>query len=259
MKLTAEELAHISPGIYRTKFSHINGVPGLRSVEPESRDISRLLIDLISQDLTRGGLSAVVTGEEKIDESGHWPQRTYFPSIEAFLDAWKRGYDTGVSQFGTNQVYNKLGFELFYVNWKPGSEFFSFGDHTGIEYMGNRADLNPIIILGDNNGMNDQSGYLNLGVNDFRTLKVLVYRELDNGRVVENVGKIDLTPATPKHLRDDIHYYVWSGPDRFPFGSPNSLKSSHNMWTAVGISPLEIYSALEKLGFVFPPIQGPKS
>src|SRR3989338_1709908 len=126
--------------------------------------------------------------------------------------------------------------------------------------MGDRPDLNPILILGDNNGMNDQEGYLNLGVNDFRTLKVFVYRDVEkNGFIARKKGKPDLTLRTPKHLRDDLQYYVWPGEDRFPFNSPNNIKSLHNMWTAVGISPLEIYSAIEKLGFVFPPADTQKN
>lgn len=259
MHLTKGEFG-ISPGIYRTGFSNVNGIPGLRPAEFESANIPQLLEKLIAEDQTQHGLSAIITGKEKQGEDGDWPQRTYFPSIEAFLDAWKRGYKTKVSQFGTNQYYNKLGFELFYVNWKPSSDFFSFGNHEGIKYMGDRPDLNPILILGDNNGMNDLTGYLNLGVNDFRTLKVLVYRELnEQGRAVRNEGAIDLTPAAPKNLRDDLNYYAWAGEDKFPFNSPNSLKSYHHMWTAVGISPIEIYSAVEKLGFVFPAIKSPKS
>lgn len=260
MHLTKSELEHMSPGIYRTNFNSTNGVPGLRPAEFESSNVPRVLEKLIAEDLTQRGLPARITGIEKTDERGYWPQRTYFPSIETFLEAWKRGYETSVSQFGTNQVYNKLGFELFYVNWKPGSPFFAIGDHEGIHVVGKRQDLNPILILGDNNGMNDQEGYLNLGVNDFRCLKVLVYRDEDEkGFLRRKKGKPNLTVRTPKHLRDDLNYYVWPGPDRFPFQPPNSLKSLNNMWTAVGINPRDVYSAIERLGFVFPQTKSPKS
>ncbi|MBL7056584.1 hypothetical protein ISS07_06745 [Candidatus Woesearchaeota archaeon] len=254
MQLTEQELKHITPGIYRTSFSFVNGVPGLRDAEFESADITRTLTDLVVSDQTQEGFSEAITGSEDVGEKGHFPKRTYFPSIDSFLDAWKRGYESGVSQFGTNPVYNKLGFELFYTNWHPGSEFFSFGDHEGIQHMGDRADLNPLLILGDNNGMNDQRGYLNLGVNDFRNLKVLVYRESDEEgwTIKDNEQDVDLSSSNPKQLRTDIRYYVWPGENEFPFHSPNSLKSAHNMWTAVGISPLEIYSSVEKFGFVFP-------
>src|SRR3989338_3637715 len=104
MNLTEQELGHISSGIYRTYFSGINGVPDLRPAEFEYANIPQILERLIAEDQTQHGLSAVITGKEKADGRGYWPQRTYFPSIEPFLDAWKRGYEMGVSQFGVNQV-----------------------------------------------------------------------------------------------------------------------------------------------------------
>jgi hypothetical protein len=238
MKLSKEE--GIKPGIYRTIFSHMRGVPGIR--EPRfDESIPHLLEELAEEDeLFDPNFKLPEEGAKR----GYWPKRTFFKSIKEFMDTWKKGYELGVSQFGTNRIYNKLGFELFYVNWKPGSEFFSFGDHEGISMVGSRADLNPIMILGDNNGMNDPSGYINLGVNDFRTQKVLVFRGEHE--------KIDLTSKIKKPLRDDFCYYGRSGPDRFPFRSPNNLKSFQNMWTAVGINPLEVYQEIENMGFVFP-------
>lgn len=256
MQLTQED--GIRSGIYRINLGNfVYGVPEIR--EPENKDwkIPNLLGKLAKEDKQ----FTSIPNREK----GHQPKRTYFSSINEFLDTWKKGYESGRSQFGTNPVYEKQGFELFYVNWKPGTEFFSFGDHEGIHYMGGeRADLDPIIILGDNNGMNDQFGYLNLGVNDFRTQKVLVYREKEHGYTDEphlrdrRFKKTDvfrkkaLTPEITKPLRDDLHYYVWPGEDGFPFTSPNNLKSMHNMWTAVGIDPLEIYQKVEDMGFIFP-------
>lgn len=251
MLLTPQEQERFPVGIYRVNFNKVNGVPGVREAEFERSDISTILHTLIDEDMTRAGFSETITGEEDVGLNGHWPKRTYFADIEQFLDAWARGYETGISQFGTNQVYNKLGFEMFYVNWKPETDFYSFGDHAGITMMGRRADLDPVIIIGDNNGMNDQEGYLNLGVNDLRSQRVLVYRKTDaNGFPDEE--NVDLAPSHPKQLRSDIRYYVWPGEDRFPFRSPNSLKSDGKMWTSIGISPLDIYAAVEARGFVFP-------
>ena len=254
MLLTPQEQERFTPGIYRTSFSHVNGVPGLRDAEFESAEIDTILKKLRLEDMTNKGFSELITGNEKPIEKGDWPKRTYFPSIDSFLDAWKKGYETKISQFGTNQFYEQLGFELFYVNWKPGSDFHNIGDHKGVKYVRDRADLDPKMILGDNNGMNDQNGYLNLGVNDFRTQRALVYREFDkDGYKTKNEGTIDLTPNNPKLLRGDIRYYVWTSHQEFPIKSPNSLKSAHNMWTTIGIDPKEIYAAIERMGFVFPP------
>ncbi len=254
MILTPQEQESILPGVYRTSFNYTNGVPGIRPAESNSFNIPLELEELIKEDLTKKGHHEIITGKEKPSVRGDWSKRTYFPSIDSFLDGWKKGYETNVSQFGTNQVYNKLGFELFYVNWKPNSDFFAFGKHEGIQYIGDRADLNPILILADNNGMNDQRGYLNLGINDFRKLKVYVYRKTDDeGFRIRDKDKIDLTGNSPKILRNDLLYYTdYHEVEEFPFDSPNSLKSAKNMWTAVGISPIDIYSAIEKLGFVFP-------
>ena len=171
------EKYQIQPGIYRIKFGHINGVPNLREASYTGLNITEITQKLIKEDMCKKGLSNIITGNEPILETGVFPKRTYFSSIEDFLETWKRGYELNVSQFGYNNVYEKLGFELFYVNWDKTSEFFKFGKHKGIRYIGDRADLNPIIILADNNGMNDQNGFLNLGINDFRTEKVLVYRD----------------------------------------------------------------------------------
>lgn len=272
MQLTEED--GIKPGIYRIDFSFVHGVPGIREPENEDCKIPKILERLIEEDklFTKGSL---------FDQDGRFCKRTYFPTITNFLRVWKKGYETGTSQFGTSRVYEKLGFEMFYVNWKPGTDFFEIGKHKGVSQLGEtrmdgsklREDLEPIIIIADNNGMNDQYGYLNLGVNDFRTRKVLVFREEDLGHTdeihlrdrrykqklptLESKERIRFRPkaltlVTPKNLRDDVNYYVWGGSDKFPFHSPNNLKSLHNMWTAVGISPLEIYAAVEDMGFVFP-------
>lgn len=266
MQLTSED--GILPGIYRINLgNHVYGVPGIREPENEDWKISNLLAELFVEDEP---FDPDFKLPEKDPGRGHWPKRTYFSGIEDFLDTWKRGYESERSQFGTNKYSNKHGFELFYVNWHPDTPFFKIGDHEGIHYMGGeRADLRLPIILGDNNGMNDQYGYLNLGVNDFRTQKVLVFRERrfgyedelhlrdkrfkpKNRNQTQKFRKSALTREIPKPLRDDLHYYCWSGEDRFPFISPNNLKSLHNMWTAVGIDPSEIYKAVEDLGFVFP-------
>ncbi len=240
------EKNQIQPGIYRTKFAHIHGVPNLRESSYADLNITEITQELIKKDMCEKGLSNIVIGNEPIIETGVFPKRTYFSSIEDFLGTWRRGYELNISQFGYNSVYEKLGFELFYVNWDKTSEFFKFGNHKGIKYIGKRADLNPIIILADNNGMNDQNGFLNLGINDFRTEKVLVYRDDESEK--ENEFK-----DSPKILRDDrLYYFPFDEKDKFPFESPNPLKSMSNNWTMIGISPLEVYFEVEKLGFVFP-------
>lgn len=227
--LTQED--NIRPGIYRTSLSNVHGVPGIREPQFESHGVPVVLERLIKGDSIQ--------------------KRTYFQTVKDFLEAWHQGYTTGQSQFGTSSIEPK-GFELFYVNWKPDSPFSKIGEHEGIRMMGDRADLNPIMILGDNNGMNDQKGYLNLGVNDFRNQISLVYRpswdEIGEGRGEQ----VDLTSNTLKQFRNDLRYYVWNGQQKFPINSPNILKSLYNMWTAVGINPLEVYKEIENMGFVFP-------
>ena len=227
----------IEPGIYRfDTISHVWGVPGIRT--DEDFDLKKELNKLIEKEKTYTGI---------VDrDKGDFPRRLYFPTIEAFLETWKKGYEQGKPSFGTNIVYDKLGFELYYYNWDSQSDFFKIGDHTGIIQMGKRLDLDSIMILGDNNGMNDQRGYLNLGVNDFRRLKSYTFRDKKRGE------KINLTSSEIKLLRNDISYYVFDVRDTFPFGTPNSLKSSGNMWAAIGINPHDVYAEVEKMGFVFP-------
>jgi len=232
MNLSLED--GINSGIYRTAFSHVNGIPEIREVDDEY-SIRKICDKLIKED----GIQDI-------------PTRTYFPTIDEFLEAWKTGYTENKSQWDRNPAYRKFGFEMFYINWKPSTEFFEIGNHKGIKNLRERMDLNPIMILADNNGMNDLS-YLNLGVSDFRTQKVLIFREQDISKRRSNA--VDLTPNTKKLLieQDDNFSYYEPGENRgFPLTPPNTGKSYLNRWTAVGINPLSIYEAIENMGFVFP-------
>lgn len=226
MELTQED--GITPGIYRTLFNTAHGVPGIREPRYESHKISTILERL-----------RLIKGE-----CIRFQERAYFQTIEDFLETWSQGYIEG-------SPLEKKGFELFYVNWKRGSPFFKIGEHEGIRMMGDREDLKPIMILGDNNGMNDQDGYLNLGVNDFRNQTSLVYRLKLNMMDGNREESIDLTSNNPKQLRTDLRYYLYDGQQKFPIDSPNPSKSRDNAWTAIGINPLRVYEEIENMGFIF--------
>lgn len=250
MQLTQKELKIMKPGVYRADHLWNENVPGVIENNNVGNNIVRTLNEIIEDDLV------LFPSNDETPNHRRNNNRTYFPSAKSFLDSWMEGYEQGESQFGENKFYNYLGFELFYVNWHEGSDFFSFpehfGTHSGISSYGDKLD--PIMICSDINGMCDQSGYMNLGVNDFRDQRVLVYRakgELDGQEPYESTPYSELLSKS-KQLRNDIQFYLYDGTERFPFDSANPGKSGGSKWHMVGISPLDIYSELEKKGFVFP-------
>ena len=247
---------NIKPGIYRRSlFSRMNGIPGILNAEYENQSVENILKNILKDDMVLQGYSKIVDGNEEISKNNYWPKRTFFKSIDDFLKTLIRGYKLGVSQFGHNQIENELGFELFYVNWKPDSEFYRIGSHEGLR-GGNNPFLinNSIIILGDNNGMNDKSGFLNFGVNDFRNEKVLVFKYVDDDGFREYDREENYFGPENKLLRDNLYYYSSGRCDgeEFPFKSPNILKSTQNHWTLIGIPPHEVCAAVERIGFQFP-------
>ena len=250
MQLTEEELKNIKPGIYRTDHLWNENVPRIIKDNRVGNNIVETLTSIIEDD------SILFPSNDDTPIHRRNDNRTFFPSSKSFLDTWMDGYREGESQFGENKFYNNLGFELFYVNWHEGSDYFSIpesiGTHNGISIHGDSLDT--IMICSDINGMCDQSGYMNLGVNDFRNQKVLIYRakgENDGQEPYQPTSYSEL-PDKTKQLRDDLNFYLWDGKERFPFNSANPGKSGGSKWHTIGISPLEIYAELEKKGFVFP-------
>jgi len=73
MNLSLED--GINSGIYRTAFSHVNGIPEIREVDDEY-SIRKICDKLIKED----GIQDI-------------PTRTYFPTIDEFLEAWTGNLD----------------------------------------------------------------------------------------------------------------------------------------------------------------------
>ncbi len=178
-------------------------------------------------------------------------RKTYFSTPEEFLDTWFAWYKKWNSLFWKT-LYDALGFEMHYVNTDPKSTFFKIWEHTWLSDIKSRdiTVLNPIMLCADANGICDQSGYMNLWVNDMRSLSVLVYRwKNEDGEDISysEVGKENFQ----KILAQNKKYYLWDAPERFPFDSANPLKAMRNIWHMIGFSPLSVYEKLEKLGFIF--------
>jgi len=240
MQLTERELKYISPGIYR--FSHrMVGPPNLD--EPENDGLIKILTELRAEvpDVSRG------------------TNVGYIKSPEQFLDTWIKGYvdfpDTAEDWRDPGYVASRgKGFELFYVNWHPEDTHCRIGDEEMVWLDGSR--LRFMMLASDINGMNDQHEYMNVGINDFNNERVLVWRGRYENRI--KIPYAELPKIAQKPLRDDLHFYVWDGPDRFPFDSPNLAKSSgwvNGVWTMIGFSPEAVYSKFQNLGFVFPPVK----
>lgn len=112
------------------------------------------------------------------------------------------------------------------------------------------------MIASDINRMNDQHGYMNVGINDFEHERVLVWRGVFEDDL-SNPIPYDLVWKFRKQLQDDLHFYCWDGKQTFPFESPNCLKSAgiHGDWTMVGFEPEELYDAFRKIDFIFPEVR----
>ena len=246
MELTPQELEHISPGIYR--FSHrLVGRPNLD--DPDNDGLIKTLTEVKGQ---------------KGPDNGRLPN--YVASPEEFLDLWMKGYGDFPDTAGQYPDQGHLaprskGFELFYVNWHPEDPHHRIGGREMTRAGGERLEY--MMIASDINGMNDQSGYMNVGVNDFDHERVLVWRGKKPDEVFEFGGPIpynELPHIESKPMRDDISFYVFNHPDRFPFDSPNLLKSAggggaNGVWTMIGFKPEAVYSKLQDMGFVFPPVK----
>ncbi|MBI2147771.1 hypothetical protein HYU19_04840 [Candidatus Woesearchaeota archaeon] len=231
MRLSTKELAVITPGIYR--FSHIPvGKPNTEN--PDNDRLIRIL-------------------RKRMDTSPDLAHPDFYPTPADFLSTWMRGYvdfpDTSGKYPDTSHLNpEEKGFELFYVNWDSRHPHFRIDAHDGISSAG-RVEYR--MLVSDINGMCDQRGYMNLGVNDLKKERVLVFRGLDaEDRPIPyaELAGID------KLLRDNLHFYVWDGKQRFPFDSPNLLKSggARGTWTMVGFEPEAVYDALKNLEFHFP-------
>ena len=197
---------------------------------------------------TQNEVTKLLENKKWEDKKEH---RTYFPTPGEFLDTWIEWYRKWDSLFW-NTVYDALGFEMHYVNTDPKSGFFKIWEHTWLSDVKSRGTkvLNPIMLCADANEICDQTGYMNLWVNDMRDTSIRVYRWMTNHREYlpyNNVGKTDFE----KPLARDKHYYFWDFPEKFPFTSVNPLKSVWNTWHMIGLSPLSVYEKLKELGFTF--------
>lgn len=230
MKLNEKELRVINPGIYR--FSHaMEGPPNLNDPHDELvKLLKRIRTTRIVQD---------------------YPD--FYPDPSQFLSAWMRGYrdfpDTSKLYLDRSYLSPQVkGFELYYVNWHPSASHFKIAGRKGITPA---SRLKHTMLVSDINGMCDQRGYMNVGINDFTRRSVLVWRGEDEEThepiPYEKLADMD------KRLRDDLHFYVWSGKENFPFDSPNLLKAAgvRGTWTIIGYEPEEVYSELQKLRFIF--------
>ncbi len=235
-------LQSIESGIYRVGGLHTAAIPG-ETIERMQRSLAEILNEKKERD-------SIINPRKA--ENGFFPMRTFFRDAEEFLDTWIEGYREWETQFGENKSYNKMGFELHYVNWDKESNFYSIPkedspfNHEWISL--NR--LNPLLICADANELYDQRGYMNLWVNDFQSKQALVYRwkREENKIPYSEVSRHDFE----KELRNDISYYVWDEKEFFPFSSANPIKANKNVWHMIGISPLDIYQKLEDLNFKFP-------
>ena len=243
MQLTKQELGHISPGIYRT--SHLPyGSPNLK-------------------DPNNDGLIKELKGLTTSADPDKGKYKDFYKSPDEFLDTWIKGYldfpDTaGKFKDESHLLPLAKGFELFYVNWHPEDPHYRVG---GRELVFNGSRLEYIMLASDINGMNDQKGYMNVGVNDFENERILVWRGKDDK--IRNIPYQELPNITKKTLRDDISFYVWDYPEEFPFHSPNLLKSYSaggykGTWIMIGFNPEDVYAKFKELGFVFPPVMTQK-
>ncbi len=244
-------LKSIESWIYRVDSLSSYSIPG-KVVGSYQEDIADILNEIKSRD-------SLLYPESYEDRPWYFPKRTFFDSPDSFLDTWIEWYKQGESKFWTNRVYEKLGFELKYVNSEPESDFFNIATEIPVfphEWIQNER-LNPIMLCADGNQLYDQNWYMNIWVNDFRTTKALVYRWKEIKWTALPIGEdisydIVSGPELEKHLRNDINYYMWKWKEKFPFTSSNWLKAIGKIWHMIGISPIEVYEKLEKLNFKFP-------
>jgi len=244
-------LKSIESWIYRVDGLSTCSIPW-KEVESYQQDIVNILNDIKSRD-------SLLHPEYYQDRDWYHPKRTFFESSDDFLDAWIEWYQQWETQFWTNKIYEKLWFELKYVNSDPDSDFFQIETehpsfpHTWIQ----NERLNPIMLCADANWLYDQNWYMNLWINDLKKRRALIYR----WKVESDVG-LGFTESIPysevseiefeKELRNDINYYVWPWKEKFPFSSSNWLKASWKIWHMIWISPIDVYKKLEELSFKFP-------
>jgi len=247
MRLNEEELKHIAPGVYR----------GLgRSLGPPFH----------INDKHDEGLVAALAKIRKSEWEAHGKKYpNYVSSPSEFLDMWIAGYKefpkTSDQYFDGGHLSPKdKGFELYYVNWREGHSHNVIARTNMVYEARELKRLQPVMLASDINGMNDQKGYMNVGINDFESKRVLVWRSNDESFYDrKNVPYDVVVKINPKVMHDDIKFYVWDIPDHFPFESPNLLKSgrggANSHWTLVGFEPQEVYAKFQQMGFVFPPVR----
>lgn len=232
MKLTEQEAQHIIPGIYR----------GSIWIDPP--------------DLKEPDNDEFIRQARQLRQTSPDDCPDFHPTPHAFLSAWITGYrdfpDTReeVNDRGYSNPRVK-GFELEYINWHPESRHYTIAGNEGLFAQGTR--FHRTLLASDINGMNDQRGYMNVGVNDLVNERVLVWRGVYDGDISEPIPYREVWSAE-KIFREDLHFYVWNGKENFPFISPNPLKARGvgGDWTMVGFEPEEVYDVFKKMGFVFP-------
>lgn len=255
MKLTPQELEFITPGIYRV--SHLPyQVPDVKN--PNDEFLNRLN-EVKARSISHPTLTGktypcfVKTPDEFLE--------LWYTSYNSFPGTAKEHHDPGFLSYGAK------GFELFYANWHEDQPYYVIGGREMVFKAGDFKRPQYVMLASDGNGMSDMRGHMNVGINDYVNERVLVWRgKYLAGRGPGGVGGIEKPikyrdiQFARKLLHDDIHFYVWDGPDKFPFHSPNLLKAAgasggSGTWTLIGYEPQDVYAAFQKLGFVFPPVR----
>src|SRR3989344_6218088 len=228
MKLTPQEAEHMESGIYR----------GTIWVEPPN--------------MRQPESDEFIAELKRVRHSQMEGCPNFYPTSDAFLEAWITGYrdfpDTAGAYEDRSYINPRVkGFELDYINWHPGSRYFSIGGTDALFAEDTR--FHRFMIASDINGMNDQYGYMNVGINDFENERALIWRGVLNDALSDKLP-YQTVWNMKKPLREDLHFYLWSGKENFPFESPNCLKSGgvDGQWTMIGIEPEEVYNAFVKRG-----------
>lgn len=160
-----------------------------------------------------------------------------FQPVERFFRTWSEGYDEGATP---------QGFELYYTNWIRGTPHFEVGRWTGIDFLG-RPD--SILIAVDHNRICDIRDRMALGVNDFDKERVLAYQEVPEFFQQQAFGRL----LKPRELQPDRNPYSFPSQSvDFPWDSVNVLKAHDSAWTAMHVTPAEIYDGLRDVGVIFP-------
>jgi len=228
----------IKPGVYRVKFEYnSSGTIGVRRHE---EDLVSALNRIRKTDMCielprKWSYPEVIKKNDKIVENTL--QRTFFKSIEEFIETWMRGYREGRSQFGYG-AEEKLGFvlEAFDLQGTRLEDNVTF--ENGIIHLLNPSS-SPSTILVDTNTSSTDTSRLELIVRDIPQERVLSYcREGEN---------TDLTYNNPPEKQLIVREEI---PSDFR-SICRDLQQTH--FTLLGYNSDQVYRELEeKFGFKFP-------